>query len=263
MVAVLYADGHQMYGGWLASIVGLGLLSGEIIGGLLATPLGKVKFQMIGAVSAALVFFACEYTITQSVGTHVLTDSGVATCTPDTKNTACALVFMGCFFVGWIENVCLSLTTIALENQAEIGTGAGVAGSVRAAISAISAAVYSAILSNRLTQTISTEVPSALIKAGLPSTSVAQFVAAITVGTPQAFDAVPGISDSILAGGLRAYKVANADAYRTVFLSTIAFSGLALVLSFFVPNVEDRLTGDVAATLHNRNDEMTVGTHSK
>jgi hypothetical protein len=167
---------------------------------------------------------------------------------------------MGCFFVGWIENVCLSLTTIALNDQNEIGTGAGVAGSVRAAISAVSAAVYSAVLSNRLTKTISSEVPPALIKAGLPATSVADFIAAIAVGTPAAFEKVSGLTESITAVGLRAYKVANADAYRTVFLTTIAFSGLALVLSFFVPNVEERMTDDVAAALHNRGDEKIVGT---
>jgi hypothetical protein len=167
---------------------------------------------------------------------------------------------MGCFFVGWIENVCLSLTTIALNDQSEIGTGAGVAGSVRAAISAVSSAVYSAVLTNRLTSTISSEVPPALIKAGLPATSVANFIAAISVGTPAAFATVEGLTADITAVGLRAYKVANADAYRTVFLTTIAFSGLALVLSFFVPNVEDRLTSDVAATLHNRGDEKIVGT---
>jgi hypothetical protein len=63
MVAVLYSGGDQMYGGWLASLVGLGLLAGEIIGGLLATPLGKVKFQMIGSVTAALIFFACKSTV--------------------------------------------------------------------------------------------------------------------------------------------------------------------------------------------------------
>jgi len=166
---------------------------------------------------------------------------------------------MGCFFVGWVENVCLSLTTIALNDQSEIGTGAGVAGSVRAAISAISSAVYSAVLSNRLSQTISSEVPSALINAGLPATSVADFIAAIAVGTPAAFGKVVGITDTITTVGLKAYKVANADAYRTVFLTTIAFSGLALVLSFFVPNVEERMTNDVAATLHNRGDEKTVG----
>jgi hypothetical protein len=73
MVAVLYADGNQMYGGWLASIVGLGLLAGEIIGGLLATVLGKVKFQMIGCVTLALIFFACEWTLALILPLTILT----------------------------------------------------------------------------------------------------------------------------------------------------------------------------------------------
>jgi len=242
MVAVLYTNGDPIYGSWLASLVGLGLLAGEIVGGLIATPLGKVRYQMIFAVLAAILFFAT-----------------VATCTPDTRDRACALVFIGCFFVGWIENVCLSLTTVALDDQREIGTGAGVAGSVRAAISAVSSAVYAAVLANRLAATVGSEVPPALVGAGLPSSSVAGFISAITVGTPEAFAAVPGVTDSITAVGMRAYQVANANAYRTVFLTTIAFSGLALVLSVFIPNVEDRMTGDVAATLHNRKDEKTVG----
>ena len=79
------------------------------------------------------------------------------------------------------------------------------------------------------------------------------------MGTPKVFAAVPGITDQITAAGLRAYKVASADAYRTVFLTTIVFSRLALVLSCFVPNVHDRMTDNVAAALQNRNDEKTVG----
>jgi MFS family permease len=70
MVAVLYADGDQMYGGWLASLVGLGLLAGEIIGGLLATPLGKVKFQMIFAVTCALIFFASKSSLSLPPSLH-------------------------------------------------------------------------------------------------------------------------------------------------------------------------------------------------
>lgn len=57
MVLVLYSNGDQMYGGILASLVGLGLPAGEIIGGLLARPLVKVKFQMMDAVLAAGIFF--------------------------------------------------------------------------------------------------------------------------------------------------------------------------------------------------------------
>lgn len=147
-----------------------------------------------------------------------------------------------------------------MANGSWIGTAGGVAGSLRAAISAVSSAVYSAVLSNRLSQTIASEVPTALIEAGLPASSVTEFIAVISVGTPAAFANVTGISESITAASLSDYKLANADAYKTVFLTTIVFSGLALVLSFFVPNVEHRLTGDVAATLHNRGDEKITGT---
>lgn len=82
------------------------------------------------------------------------------------------------------------------------------------------------------------------------------------MGTSEAFAQVLKLTDMETAAGLRAYKGANADAYRTVFLTTIAFSILAFVLSVSVPNVEDRTTGDVLAAHHDRGDERTVGTRS-
>lgn len=39
------------------------------------------------------------------------------------------------------------------------------------------------------------------------------------------------------------------EAYKTVYLSTIASSGLAIVLTFFAKNAEDYMTNRVAATL--------------
>jgi hypothetical protein len=137
-----------------------------------------------------------------------------------------------------------------------IGTAGGVAGSVRGAISSILIAVYTSVLTNRLTTTISTEVPAAVVKAGLPSTSVAQFIGAFSIGTPAAFKAVPGITDQILAVGTRAYKVANADAFATVYLTTIAFSVIAVILTFFAPNTDELMSGKVAATLHNEDDHL-------
>lgn len=119
----------------------------------------------------------------------------------------------------------------------------------------MAATVYSAVLTNRLTETIPEEVPPALVKAGLPASSVASFIKGITVGS---FDNVPGVTDSIVTAGLQAYKQANMDAYRTVFYTTIAFSGIGILLSFFVPNVDDRMTGEIAATLHQRKKEKAV-----
>jgi len=137
-----------------------------------------------------------------------------------------------------------------VHDQRQIGVAGGVAGSMRSGICAVLVAVYVSILTNRLTTTISTQVPAALVGAGLPATSVPGFLAAITSGKAEAFQSVPGISQGIVAVGLRAYKVANADAYRTVYLSTLAFSGIAVILTFFAPNTDDLMSGKVAATLH-------------
>ena len=60
---------------------------------------------------------------------------------------------------------------------------------------------------------------------------------------------IPGITERIIAIGTRAYQDASADAYNTVYLVTIAFSGIAIILTWWAPNTEDLMTGNVAATL--------------
>ena len=103
------------------------------------------------------------------------------------------------------------------------------------------------VLYNRLGETIPALVPPALTAAGLPASSVPAFLTGLTTGS---FTKVPGLTDSILAAGTQAYKLANSQAYSTVFYTTIAFTGTAVVVSFFSPNVDDKMTRDVAVTLH-------------
>ena len=171
----------------------------------------------------------------------------IASCTPDTKDRATALIIVGSFFIGWNESVCLSNAGIELLDQREIGTAIGAAGSIRSAISSVASAVYLTVLSNRLSTTIPALVPPALTAAGLPASSVPAFLSGLTTGS---FAKVPGLTDSILAAGTRAYKLANAQAYSTVFYTTIAFTGTAVIVSFFSPNVDDKMTRDVAVMLN-------------
>lgn len=172
--------------------------------------------------------------------------AAIAASTPDTKDLAIGLIIVGSFFIGWNESVCLSTSGIELLDQREIGTAVGAAGSIRSAISSVASAVYLSVLSNRLTSTIPAQVPPALIAAGLPASSVPAFMTGFTTGS---FEKVVGVTDSIIAAGTRAYKVANSDAYSTVFYTTIAFTGIAVIVAFFSPNVDEKMTGDVAVTL--------------
>lgn len=103
---------------------------------------------------------------------------------------------------------------------------------------------YTAVLSNRLSQTIASKVPSSIIRGGTYRCDLCGNTRRLCQRH----------------GKFRFHHYYRTQCLRTVSLTTIVFSGLALVLSFFVPNVEDRLTGDVVATLHNRDDEKVIGT---
>lgn len=246
MVAVLYTDdgGASMYAGWLSCVPSAMINLGQIFAGFLAEPIGKTKIQCMVVLTLGGAFLGA-----------------VAASTPDTKGLATALLMVGSFFIGWNESVCLSNSGIELLDQREIGTAVGAAGSIRSAISCLASAVYISILNNRLATTIPAVVGPAVEQAGLPASSVPSFLAGFTTGT---FDGVPGVNATILAVGNTAYKTANSDAYRTVFFTTIAFTGIAVILSVFSPNVDDKMTGQVAVKLHHagKSGDATVATDS-
>jgi hypothetical protein len=166
----------------------------------------------------------------------------MATSTPETSTRSAIFIFIASSFVGAVELLSSTVSTLCIDDQREIGTATGAAGSARSLISTICSTIYTVILSNRLAQTVPSVVPPALITAGLPETSVAGFLAGMTAGS---FAGVSGVTPEIIAAGVAANAHAYNQAYRTVWLSTIAFSGFGVILSFFAPNVNHMLTGDV------------------
>jgi hypothetical protein len=149
-----------------------------------------------------------------------------ACATPDNRKTIIACLFLGTTSVGFLDSIGLTITGIAIKDQAEIGTAVGVAGSMRTLVSTIAQVIY----------------------------TVASFLEAIPVGTAAAFAKVQGLTPAIKAIGLRAYTVASSHAYQTVFYSTIAFSGVCIICACFTPNVDDRMTDKVIVKLHRHQD---------
>ncbi|KAL2208451.1 MFS general substrate transporter [Sarocladium strictum] len=231
MVAVLYNEGGVMTNAWYSSFVGLWITVGQVLGGFAAKRLGYIKWQIVVTVFISGIFFGCT-----------------ATSTPDSKARAAAFVAVGTFMIGWAESLAITVVTLTVWDQTKLGSASGLAGSIRFFITSIAATVYNVTLTNRLGETIPERVPAAVVKAGLPETSVVDFLTALTTGAP--FEAIKGISDSIIAAGVAAYKEANAEAYRTVFFVSIAFSVIALICACCLPNVDKLLSGKVAQTLH-------------
>ncbi|KFH48626.1 putative HC-toxin efflux carrier-like protein [Hapsidospora chrysogenum ATCC 11550] len=231
MIGTMYTDMDPMTSAWYASFVGLFIIIGEIVGGVLGKSIGHLKWQCVVTVLISGIFFGCT-----------------ATSTPDSFKRTATFVALGTFAIGWAESLAITIVTISVWDQTKLGSASGVAGSIRFFIASIASTIYNVVLNNRLAKTIPARVPSALVEAGLPSSSVADFMTGLTTGA--GFADVKGITDSIIATGVRAFKEANAEAYRTVFFVSIAMSGLALISALLLPNVDDMLTGKVASTLH-------------
>lgn len=146
------------------------------------------------------------------------------------------------------------MASIYIQDQRDIGTAVGITGSVRSGVSTIGTAVYTVILSNKLAKNIPALVIPAVTEAGLPASSVRQFLGALS-GTGD-MTTVPGINQNISTVGLAAYKLATVEAYRVVFYATLAFGAVGIILALCAPNVDDRMTDKVTATLHGKGDDV-------
>lgn len=138
----------------------------------------------------------------------------------------------------------ITIITLIVWDQTKLGSASGLAGSIRFFITNIAAIVYNVTLTNRLREIIPERVPAVVIKAGLPEISIIDFITALITSAP--FKAIKGISDSIIAVGVAVYKEANAEAYRMVFFVSIAFSVIALIYAYCLPNINKLFSGKVA-----------------
>lgn len=168
--------------------------------------------------------------------------------TPSNQSTVITLLCLGGFALGWVDAICLTSLSVTLKDQRLIGTGVGVATSMRTVISTAAATVFTAIFSNRLASTIPSVVPPALLQAGLPESSISKFLTLLN-SSPDQLESIPGANRTIIEVGLAAFKDANAQAYSTVYLSTLAFSGLGVIFSFVTPKIETLLTDEVSVRL--------------
>jgi hypothetical protein len=138
--------------------------------------------------------------------------------------------------------------TLVVEPQ-DIGLATGVLGSIRALGGAVAQALYVSVFVNKLNENIPTYVVPAVTKAGLPSSSLSAFFAAVTSGD---FSKVPGVTPAVLAALGPAMKLAYSQSFRIVFFCTIPFSVILIGASCLVPNMEKYLHNNVAKRLQGR-----------
>ncbi|KAK7427225.1 hypothetical protein QQZ08_006338 [Neonectria magnoliae] len=209
------------YAGWLSCTVASSTALGQIVAGVIVRWGGNVRYWLIGSTFAMVGFVA-----------------SLASLTPADKNTGVALTILGPFFVGFIELASLALAPLFCAAQ-DIGLASGLLASIRSAGGSIAVAVYTSILSNRLTDTIPNNVLPAAEKAGLPESRASELLAALTAGD------LSGFSDAVQAAVAGALPNAYAQAFKTVYLASLGFGAIAIIGCLFAKDAKKHLTSKV------------------
>ena len=236
---MLYVGLSESYKGTIFGLVVMGFVFGQITGGFVATftgPKPGIIFCMTVAAPLLMAVAANPLNMTLSMG----------------------LITTGCLFIGMMEGIAICTTSFPLRTQEEIGTAGGLSGSIRSFGSILAVAIYATTLSNRLATTIPANVVPAAEGAGLPASSIPALISGLGGLTPLTPAAVPGVNAKVLAAAGQAYRVANAQAYKTVFLASFAFGGLGMILCWFVAQNDRTKDNFVAGHIHKTSDEKAL-----
>ncbi len=209
------------YGGWLSCTVSAGTTLGQACSGFIIHSGANTRYLMMIA-SVLMVGFVVS----------------LAALTPSTKDAGVALTILGPFWVGFIELSALSLGPLFCKPE-DIGLASGMLASIRSAGGSIAVAVYQTILTNRLSTTLPAIVGAAAVAAGYPESQIATLTAAVKANTwAKLPDLTPEITSAIKANIPTAYG----QAYKTVYLASLAFGGIAIIAGLLTKDARVHLT---------------------
>lgn len=117
----------------------------------------------------------------------------------------------------------------------------------RAVAAAVFTAIASAAMTSRLDKYMLAYTAKAALEAGLPQSSLAGFIKALTSGDTVALQNVAGVSSHITEAGVIALKQAYADGIRVVFIIAAPFGVLAIIACIFLGDVKSVMNYGVDA----------------
>ncbi|KUL87588.1 hypothetical protein ZTR_05842 [Talaromyces verruculosus] len=239
-VPVLYPSLSQNDSATISGLVTMSFVLGQMSGPFCANWLPAKSMVILGSF----------------IGTGLL---AAVAANPLNMDLTMGLLVTGNLIIGMADGITLPMTTFPIKSQELLGTAGGLSGCIRLAGTSIAVAMYSTILNNRLSQTIPAAVERAASSAGIPESSVPQLVAALNDGTSlRNVTNISGLNSSTIPLIDLAYQKGSAQAYSTVFLSTLGFGGLALILCLFIGGVDESDGEYVAAVIQNTNQQVPV-----
>lgn len=170
---------------------------------------------------------------------------GFATIQPDTSTNF--VVFAGLAGIGFGAPLILIITGVQLSTPHHlIATATAVTTSARAVAATVFTSIYTAAFTTRLDTKLPSYIAAAALKAGLPPSSVKEFVGDLANNQTALLPNIPGVTPVIIGAGVGGLKQAFADSLRVIYIIAAPFGVLACIACFFL--------GDMRKTMNYRVD---------
>lgn len=158
--------------------------------------------------------------------------------------------------IGFAGPLILVVTGVQLSTPHKwIATATACTTSARALAGAMFSTINATLFTTRLQQFLPSYVATAALGSGLPTSSVQDFVLALSEGNATELLAIPGVNSAIIEQGTDALKQAYADSIRIVFIVAVPFGVVACVASWFL--------GDLRKTMNYHVDAPIEEMHAK
>ena len=162
---------------------------------------------------------------------------GLATIQP--KDELNALIFSALAGLGFGAPLILIIAAVQLSTPHHlIATATAATTCSRAIAAAVFTAIFTTAFETRIGKNLPADVAQAVLKAGLPSSSVGAFIRALSSNNTAALSKIPGVSSTIISAGVVALKQAYADSLRVVYIIAAPFGLLACVACFFLGDLK-------------------------
>lgn len=173
---------------------------------------------------------------------------GLATIQPN--NSTSAIVFAGLAGLGMGGPLVLVVAGVQLSTPHHlIATATALTTSSRAVSATVFTAIYGATLTDRLNKDIPSYVAAAALKAGLPKSSLGEFIEALAGNNTAALPGIDGVTPTIIRAGVAALTQAFADGIRAVYIIAAPFGAVACVACFFLGDLKSVMNYSVDAPM--------------
>jgi hypothetical protein len=169
-------------------------------------------------------------------------------CTPDTPAQTVIFGTIGGFGVGGVL-VPAATIAITVTPDAFIATTVALSLAIRVIGGSIGYSIYYNVFAEKLAAKLPAYVAQFAIEAGLPITSVKEFVTIILVEGGVGLQNVAGVTPAVVEAATMASRWAYGDSLKYVWYTSIAFGALSCVACCFLGNVRPYLTHRVAVEL--------------